>query len=80
MEQDVNIMIEQYKESLFNITNQSNLPIGIIRLVVNDFNTFVEENYQQYMKQARERAAAAAQQTAQELEVVEEPVVEDETV
>ena len=80
MEQDVNLIIEQYKEGLFNITNQSNLPIGIIRLVVNDFNTFVEENYQQYMKQARERAAAAAQQTAQEPEVVEEPVVEDETV
>lgn len=74
MEQDINLIIEQYKENLFNLTNQSNLPLGVVRLIVNDFNALVEDNYQQYLKQAYEKKRKEAEVNNVEAEEISEPI------
>jgi len=74
MEQDINIAIEQYKQSLIDITNQSGLPIGIIKYVFNDLNTEIAAEYDQYMRQKmqeRQAAAAAAEKEATPAEPIE---------
>ena len=73
MEQDINIAIEQYKQSLIDITNQSGLPIGIIKYVFNDLNTEIATEYDQYMRQKiqERQAAAAAQKEATPAEPIE---------
>lgn len=75
MEQDINIAIEQYKQSLIDVTNKSGLPIGIIKYVFNDINTEILAEYDRYMRQkVQERQAAeaaAAQQEAVPAESIE---------
>ncbi len=59
MEQDINIAIEQYKQTLIDATNKSGLPIGIIKYVFNELNTEVMMQYNQYMQQKMREATQA---------------------
>ena len=64
MEQDINIAIEQYKQTLINVTNQSGLPIGVIKYVFGEINNEINSEYEQYMRQKiQERQAAAEKET-----------------
>ncbi len=45
MENNVNIVIENLKQQLVKDINDSNLPIGVINLIVNDLQWKVEKTY-----------------------------------
>lgn len=45
MENNVNIIIENLKQQLVKDINDSNLPIGVIYLIVNDLQWKVEKTY-----------------------------------
>ena len=45
MEKNINIIIEDLKQQLVKDINDSNLPIGVINLIVNDLQWKVEKTY-----------------------------------
>ncbi len=63
MEQDVNILMEQYRQALINITQNSQLPIGVVRYIFNDVNTMINREYEAYLQEA---VAAQRKQQPQE--------------
>lgn len=71
MEQDINIAIEQYKQALINVTNQSGLPIGVIKYVFGEINNEINSEYEQYMRQKIQERQAAAEKEATPAEPVE---------
>lgn len=71
MEQDINIAIEQYKQALINVTNQSGLPIGVIKYVFGEINSEINSEYEQYMRQKIQERQAAAEKEAAPAEPVE---------
>lgn len=62
MEQDVNILMEQYRQALINVTQNSQLPIGVVRYIFNDVNTMINREYEAYLQEA-----VAAQRKQQEV-------------
>lgn len=71
MEQDINIAIEQYKQALINVTNQSGLPIGVIKYVFGEINNEINSEYEQYMRQKIQERQAAAEREATPAEPIE---------
>ena len=71
MEQDINIAIEQYKQALINVTNQSGLPIGVIKYVFGEINNEINSEYEHYMRQKIQERQAAAEKEAAPAEPVE---------
>lgn len=71
MEQDINIAIEQYKQALINVTNQSGLPIGVIKYVFGEINNEINSEYEQYMRQKIQERQAAAEKEATPAEPIE---------
>ena len=71
MEQDINIAIEQYKQTLINVTNQSGLPIGVIKYVFGEINNEINSEYEQYMRQKIQERQAAAEKEATPAEPIE---------
>lgn len=71
MEQDINIAIEQYKQTLINVTNQSGLPIGVIKYVFGEINNEINSEYEQYMRQKIQERQAAAEKEATPVEPIE---------
>lgn len=61
MEQDVNILMEQYRQALINVTQNSQLPIGVVRYIFNDVNNMINREYEAYLQEA-----VAAQRKQQE--------------
>lgn len=61
MEQDVNILMEQYKQALISVTQNAQLPIGVVRYIFNDINNMINREYEAYLQEA-----AAAQRKQQE--------------
>lgn len=70
MEQDVNILMEQYRQALINVTQNSQLPIGVVRYIFNDVNTMINREYEAYLQEAV--AAQRKQQEAMQQESQEE--------
>lgn len=70
MEQDVNILMEQYKQALINVTQNSQLPIGVVRYIFNDVNNMINREYETYLQDAM--MARRKQEEAQQQQ--EEPV------
>ena len=52
MEQDVNILMEQYRQALINVTQNSQLPIGVVRYIFNDVNNMINREYEAYLQEA----------------------------
>ena len=61
MEQDVNIIMEQYRQTLIEATQNSQLPIGVVRYIINDVASLINKEYDAYMRQV----IAAQNQTAE---------------
>lgn len=73
MEQDINILMEQYRQALISVTNNSGLPIGVIRYIFSSINDEIQIEYNRYLQQKAQEAAAAQQEvvsTEEEDEVV----------
>ena len=81
MENDVNIKIEEFKLSIINLLNESNMPIGMIYYIMKDVFGEITEEYQNYlntaMKKIQAEAAAAA---SQESEAVTEEIVDNDSL
>lgn len=80
MEQDVNILMEQYKQGLINLTQNSQLPIGVVRYIFNDVNTMINREYEAYLQEAvaaqRKQQEAMQQQPQEEASTAVEGEVE----
>ena len=74
MEQDVNILMEQYRQALINVTQNSQLPIGVVRYIFNDVNTMINREYETYLQEAM--AAQRKQQPQEEAPAAVEGEVE----
>ena len=70
MEQDVNILMEQYRQGLINLTQNSQLPIGVVRYIFNDVNNMINREYETYLQEAM--AAQRKQQEAMKQQPQEE--------
>lgn len=80
MEQDVNILMEQYRQALINVTQNSQLPIGVVRYIFNDVNTMINREYEAYLQEAmaaqRKQQEAIKQQPQEEAPTTVEGEVE----
>lgn len=45
MEQNINILAENFKQNLINLIQQSNLPIVLIKYIIQDLNRTIEQQY-----------------------------------
>ena len=75
MEQDVNILMEQYRQGLINLTQNSQLPIGVVRYIFNDVNAMINREHEAYLQEA-----IAAQRKQQEEAIKQQPQEEVPTV
>ena len=80
MEQDVNILMEQYRQGLINLTQNSQLPIGVVRYIFNDVNNMINREYEAYLQEAmaaqRKQQEAIKQQPQEEAPTTVEGEVE----
>lgn len=60
MQQDINLIIENFKQTIFDAANQSGLPLSVVYYVLSDVFREVETEYNNYINTARVREAAAA--------------------
>ena len=76
MQEDINLVIEEFKNNIINTINGSQLPPAVVYYIFKDINKDVEASYKNYIQQAQQRQAAAAMQkaTAPEDEEIEEQV------
>ena len=77
MQEDINLVIEEFKNNIINTINGSQLPPAVVYYIFKDINKDVEASYSNYIQQAQQRQAAAALQqkaTAPEDEEIEEQV------
>lgn len=62
MQEDINLIIEDFKNNIINTINGSQLPPAIVYYIFKDINKDVEASYRNYIQQAQQRQAAAASQ------------------
>lgn len=72
MEQDVNIIIEQYRQTLIEATQNSQLPIGVVRYIINDVASLINKEYDAYMRQVIAAQNQAAEKQSPQPEENEE--------
>lgn len=76
MERDINLIIEETKQSVINTLNKSNLPISIIYYIMRDLMNETSESYTSYINQAykkeRELNEAASSQNNDVETIVED--------
>lgn len=82
MENDVNIAIEEFKLSIINLLNESNMPIGMIYYIMKDVFGEITEEYQNYLNTVmkKRQAEAAAMAASQEPEAVTEEIVDNDSL
>lgn len=76
MNQDVNITIEQFKQSIIEECQSSQLPISIVYYILKDVFNTVESDYYTYLNDAAKKQRAEAEALA-ESAVVETDKVEE---
>ena len=64
MEKDINLVIEDFRDSLITQCNQSQLPAAVVYYIVKDVYGMVAEQYQDYIDNLRR--TEAQQQTQKE--------------
>ena len=61
MDKDINLVIEDFKNGLTSTINNSGLPISVVYYIVTDLYKELDQQYYQYIRQARQEAAAASE-------------------
>jgi hypothetical protein len=74
MEQDINLIIEDFKGSLMSTINNCGLPISVIYYVMTDLYKEVDTQYYNYINQAR----AAASRQVEEAAPAPQPEIKEE--
>lgn len=64
MNKDVNLTIENTRQAVVEIINQSGLPIGVAYYVLKDIMADLSNSYNTYLVKAEREAMQAAQQAA----------------
>lgn len=64
MQEDINLIIEEFKNNIISTINGSQLPPAVVYYIFKDINKDVEASYSNYIQQAQQRQAAAAMQEA----------------
>lgn len=78
MEQDINLVIEDFKNTLTSTINNSGLPISVVYYIITDLYKELDNQYYQYIRQARQAAAAPQESVPAPEEMSEiEPNIED---
>lgn len=77
MQQDINLIIENFKQTIFDAANQSGLPLSVVYYVFSDVFREVETEYNNYINTARAREAAAARNMQEAAPAEQEEIVED---
>lgn len=77
MEQNINLMIEDFKDNLVNTINNAGFPPSIVYYILKDVYSNVESSYFNYLNQQR-RQLAQMQQEQTELDLVDATAPEDE--
>ena len=77
MEQNINLMIEDFKDNLVNTINNAGFPPSIVYYIPKDVYSNVESSYFNYLNQQR-RQLAQMQQEQTELDLVDATAPEDE--
>lgn len=79
MQEDINLIIEDFKNNIINTINGSQLPPAVVYYIFKDINKDVETSYKNYIQQAQQRQAAAAmqQEAAAPADIEEEEQLED---
>ena len=75
MQENVNLIIEEFKDSIVNTINGSNLPPAIVYYIFKDIYKDVESSYTNYLNQAKQQLAIQrreAESAAAEEETVDE--------
>ena len=75
MQENINLIIEEFKDSIVNTINGSNLPPAIVYYIFKDIYKDVESSYTNYLNQARQQLAIQkreAESAAAEEETVDE--------
>lgn len=73
MQENINLIIEEFKDSIVNTINGSNLPPAIVYYIFKDIYKDVESSYTNYLNQARQQLAIQRRE-------VESAAAEEETV
>ena len=76
MEQNINLMIEDFKDNLVNTINNAGFPPSIVYYILKDVYSNVESSYFNYLNQQRMQLARA-QQEQTELDLVDTTASED---
>ena len=85
MEQNINLMIEDFKDNLINTINNTGFPPSIVYYILKDVYSNVESSYFSYLRQQKRQVAenqlqqlGQVQQEQTELNLAEDSVTEDE--
>lgn len=55
MQQDVNLVMDDFKNELVNLVNNSGLPIGVLYYIIGDLYKTLDSEYYNYINQARKK-------------------------
>ena len=72
MENNINLLTEQFKDSIVDIVNSSGLPPAIIYYVMKDIFKDIESGYTNYIEQAKRQAATVASTQHEETSAADE--------
>lgn len=82
MEQNINLMIEDFKDNLVNTINNAGFPPSIVYYILKDVYSNVESSYFSYIRQQRRQVAEnqlqqLGQEQERELALTEDSTTED---
>lgn len=83
MEQNINLMIEDFKDNLINTINNAGFPPSIVYYILKDVYSNVESSYFSYLRQQKRQVAEnqlqqLGQEQKTELALAEDSASEDE--
>ena len=76
MEKDINLQIEEFRQTIIDTVNRSGLPISVAYYILKDVFNTVESDYYAYLNDAAKKQRAEAEALA-ESAVVETDKVEE---
>lgn len=77
MERDINLQIEEFKQTIVDTVNHSGLPISVAYYILKDIMNDFTDSYKNYLEQASRREKQEALQRQAEETVEPEMEIED---
>lgn len=77
MEQDINLVIEQFKQDIFQRCQDAQLPISIIYYVMKDLFKEIESDYINYVNKAAREQQMKMQEAAAQVAETAAPATEE---